>query len=34
MKPAEDRGAAIKDPRVKAYDIKETVKKLEEVYDK
>ncbi|MBP5634104.1 glycosyltransferase [Candidatus Saccharibacteria bacterium] len=34
MKPAEDRGAAVKDSRVKAYDIKETVKKLEEVYDK
>ena len=34
MKPVEDRGSAIKDPRVQAYDIKNTVKKLEAIYDK
>ncbi|MBR5419401.1 glycosyltransferase [Candidatus Saccharibacteria bacterium] len=34
IKPVEDRVGAVKDPRVIEYDIRNTVKKLEEVYDK
>lgn len=34
IKPVEDRGAAIKDPRMKEFDVKNTVKKLEAIYDK